>query len=114
MKVLIVDINQSLTESLSIMLGKMGFDSDTASNGVEALKKFMSTKFDVLLTNIVLPLMDGLSLGKEIIKNGCDAKLVFMSDTDFPREADWFFKVKKPFTFEELLGVLNQNNCGDK
>jgi diguanylate cyclase (GGDEF)-like protein len=60
--VLIVDDNPDLRESLEALLGALGFEADTASDGHEAIEKLKSSEFSFLLTDMKMPEMDGLEL----------------------------------------------------
>ncbi len=64
--VLIVDDQQSLREMLEILLSREGYQVATAGSGPEALELFQKTPFSVVLTDIRMRPMDGLSLLKEI------------------------------------------------
>ncbi len=106
MKILIVDDNESMLESLSIGLERLGHSVGTARNGVEALIKLKNNGFNVLLTDIRMPEMDGITLAKKVIRNGSDIKIVLMSAYGFPKNLTGFIKIEKPFEIEDLLEVL--------
>jgi two-component system, NtrC family, response regulator PilR len=65
-KVLIVDDEESMLQYLSILLRKDGYKVDTASSGIEALQKMEKSPFDVVLTDIQMPGLDGIQLLKGI------------------------------------------------
>jgi two-component system response regulator PilR (NtrC family) len=64
--ILIVDDDRSIREMLEIVLQKAGYQVVTAAGGEEALNRFRETPFSVVLTDIRMRPMDGLSLLKEI------------------------------------------------
>lgn len=63
LRALIVDDSQPMRRSIMFALQRMGgFDIEEAQDGVEALKKFTQAPYDIVLTDINMPLMDGLKL----------------------------------------------------
>lgn len=64
--VLVVDDMPMVRESLAIALSDAGFAVESAANGNEALALLGSHAFDVLVTDMWMPEMDGLRLLKEI------------------------------------------------
>ena len=67
-KILIVDDEQSIVQSLSGLLSDEGFQVSTAVNGYEALKIIDSESPDVVLLDIWMPGMDGIETLREIKK----------------------------------------------
>ena len=65
-KALVVDDVMTVRESLSIALESAGFIVTGAANGREALEALEKDDFDVLVTDMWMPEMDGLRLLKEI------------------------------------------------
>jgi len=66
MRVLVVD-DEPGQLSLTVELARsMGFDIETAENGKEALAKLKTTDFDLVLTDIQMPILDGFELIKAI------------------------------------------------
>jgi putative two-component system response regulator len=64
--ILVVDDNQINREIMQSQLASMGYRVDTAVNGVDALGKYQKNTYDVILTDIDMPEMDGYALTKEI------------------------------------------------
>ena len=64
--VLLVDDELELLEIFSAWLGRSGCRVLTAPNGAEALKILLAEKIDVLLSDIRMPLMDGVTLVRRI------------------------------------------------
>jgi two-component system response regulator PilR (NtrC family) len=61
-RILIVDDEESMCQFLSIMLRKEGLDVAAVSNGAEALRQMKSGSFDVVITDIQMPKMDGIQV----------------------------------------------------
>lgn len=65
-RILIVDDEQIIRESLSFVLKKEGYHVEEASNGAEALRKHEAQPFDVVITDIEMPEMRGIELLERI------------------------------------------------
>ena len=65
-RVLVVDDVMTVRESLAMALAGAGFEVTAAANGKEALERLAEADFDVLVTDMWMPEMDGLKLLKEI------------------------------------------------
>ncbi|MDP4173042.1 MAG: sigma-54 dependent transcriptional regulator [Bacteroidota bacterium] len=61
-KVLIVDDEKAIRESLELVLRDEGYRSDTAADGEEALEKLKLENYDVVITDIKMPKLDGIEL----------------------------------------------------
>ncbi len=66
LKVLVVDDYENMRKKLLKDLEKLGLKVTEASNGVEALSILSKEKFDVMITDIVMPEMDGFELCEEV------------------------------------------------
>ncbi len=65
-KILVVENDAVIKIFLESVLDTFGYDVRIATNGVEALNIIASTSFDHLVTNIKMPLMDGITLINEL------------------------------------------------
>lgn len=107
-KVLIVDDEPMTRDLVSSILSSKGHTCVTASDGAEALDKASTEKFDAVITDIVMPNMDGITLTRELSKN--DPSLPVMVITGFTDEhyyeesinAGATDFINKPFSIAEL------------
>jgi putative nucleotidyltransferase with HDIG domain len=67
-KILVVDDERGIQESLSILLANDGHSTDAAYDGQEALHRLTQAHYDLVLSDIVMPRMDGLQLLTSINK----------------------------------------------
>jgi len=65
-KILVVEDEKDIRDMLSETLNLWGFESVTAENGKEALKVFGSEDVSLILTDMRMPVMDGLTMLKKI------------------------------------------------
>ena len=113
-KVLVVDDEEPLRNIVVAYLSKQGHQCITASNGTEALSKIHMNEVDAVITDIVMPEMDGITLTKELLS--IYPKLPIMVMTGYTKEypaesaisagAQDF--IGKPFTYEEFSARFNK------
>lgn len=116
-KMLIVDDDWMITESLSTMDEWTANHIDivgTASNGQEALYWLNKAGIDIVLTDIRMPSMDGLSLAKHIHENFPTIDVIIMSGYEDFSYAQSAIKhnvkgyILKPIDVNELLETVNK------
>ncbi len=64
--ILVVEDNEINVEVLRAMLRQLGFECDVAPNGKEALRMAMETPYDIVLMDVNMPVMDGLTATREL------------------------------------------------
>jgi len=64
--ILIVDDSNAIRQSVSFILEEAGYQITQAEDGVEAVKKLGDNSFDLVLTDVNMPNMDGIALTKYI------------------------------------------------
>jgi PleD family two-component response regulator len=72
-RILIADDDPSIVRLLADHCARMGFDVDTASNGIQALLKASRTEPDTLVIDVNMPEVDGLSVCARLLDPGEDA-----------------------------------------
>ncbi len=77
--ILIVDDEERMRHLLSIMLGRKGYHVDQAGDGVEALEMITAEPFDMIITDIKMPRMDGIELLKKIMAMEIPSPVVFIT-----------------------------------
>jgi CheY-like chemotaxis protein len=65
-QLLIVDDEPLITEQLSRHFRYLGYEVDTASDGVEAMEKLKHHNFQIVISDVLMPRMDGVELLKAI------------------------------------------------
>jgi two-component system cell cycle response regulator len=114
LKILLVDDDQSILEILADLMAIFGHDYVTAQNGVEAIEKLKHNFFDIVLTDMIMPDIDGMELLKHIKKNYPNIKVMVVtgyerafSYTDVIRAGASDF-ISKPFNTDELEAKINR------
>jgi DNA-binding NtrC family response regulator len=113
-KVLLVDDEAKIREILKLVLEKEGYQVNTAKNGSEALNILRDEYFDVMITDLKMPKMDGLELMREIKQKGIKVNVIFITAYADIKDAVEAIKLgafdylEKNFKMEELLSVIKQ------
>jgi len=78
----VVEDEQSILNVLCDKLSKEGFDLLKAMDGKEGLNKALQEKPDLILLDLLMPVMDGIAMLKELRKDewGKDAKVVILTN----------------------------------
>ncbi|MGE5432662.1 MAG: sigma-54-dependent transcriptional regulator [Syntrophomonadaceae bacterium] len=78
-KVLIVDDEKVIRESLEMLLKDEGYKAETAADGEEALQKISNNDFDVVLTDIKMPKVDGIELMQKAARISPETFFIIMT-----------------------------------
>ena len=111
-KILIVDDEKIVRESLFHWFEEEGYDVSTAENGEEALKKFEKGKYDLFLLDMKMPGISGLELLKKIKEADADSIVILITAFASVPSAITALKdgaydyVTKPVDPDELAVVL--------
>ena len=106
--VLIVDDNESIRDIIQRIISKEGLNSIIAENPEEAQTLFEKSDIDLLITDVIMPKMNGQELAKTLTNIKPDLKVIFITGYD-KYQSDFESKhvvLQKPFRADELLKVL--------
>ncbi|MFQ6121475.1 MAG: HD domain-containing phosphohydrolase [Dehalococcoidales bacterium] len=112
--ILIVDDDESICRSLSLILGKRGYETETAKTGREALEKVQERFFNVALLDIRLPDMEGIELLEPLKKMQPEMAVIVVTayaslDTAMQALNEGVQAyITKPFNVQEVLATLNE------
>lgn len=112
MKLLLVEDSVKLQRSLGAGLRNSGYVLDQAFDGEEAQSYLRACEYDILVLDLMIPKIDGLSLLAELRKSGNQTQVIILSARDTIEDritgldagADDY--LVKPFSFDELLSRL--------
>ena len=79
MKILLVDDERQLTDALSAILKKNNFSVDCAYNGEDGLDLALSGIYDVIVLDIMMPKIDGLTVLKTLRNKKCSTPILMLS-----------------------------------
>ena len=110
-KILVVDDDSNICELLRLYLEKEGFDAVIASDGAQAVAAFDTEKPDLILLDVMMPLLDGWQVCREIRKKSqCPIIMITAKGEVFDRVlglelgADDY--VVKPFETKEVIARI--------
>jgi CheY-like chemotaxis protein len=109
---LIVDDTPSMHALVKAMLKGTPWNPESVNSGEEALARLKDRSYDVILTDIVMPQMDGLSLLGRIAEIHPDASVLVMTSESRPDRivgsirGNAFGYLSKPFTKDQLTDAL--------
>ncbi len=109
MRLLVVEDFPPLREALEQGLQEAGFAVDAAANGEDGLHLARANAYDVIILDLLLPKIDGMTVLKTLRRHECPAHILILTAKDTPEDrikgldlgADDY--LVKPFVFGELL-----------
>jgi DNA-binding response OmpR family regulator len=111
-RVLVIDDEKSITNMLTIALGRAGFKVDVASNGKEGVYKFNEMYFDAVITDMRMSGKNGNEVVHDIKNsNRPNTPVIGMSGTPWELLNEKFDAVlPKPFSLKALISTI-QDVC---
>jgi DNA-binding response OmpR family regulator len=112
MRVLVVEDERHISAYVKRGLEEQGYAVDTAYTGREALDWAETVEFDLIVLDLLLPELDGVSVCRELRRRGCRAPILMLTARDglddrvtgLDAGADDY--LVKPFAMRELLARL--------
>jgi DNA-binding response OmpR family regulator len=120
-KILVVEDEISLRGALSNKLAREGFVVLEAKNGKEGLEMALSAHPDLILLDIVMPVMDGMTMLQKLREDawGAEAKIFMLtnlSDTskvaDAIMQGSYDYLVKTDWTLEDIVARIGKKLGG--
>ena len=113
-QILVIDDEAIVRASCQRTLEPAGFAVDMAPDGLEGIKMLKRKKYDLVLTDLKMPNMDGLEFSGRIAKEHPDTRVMLITgystlDTAInAREKGIYYYLEKPFTPDRLLEAINE------
>jgi two-component system, cell cycle response regulator CpdR len=113
-KILLAEDDNDMRRFLVKALENAGFQVSSHDNGMSAYQRLREEPFEMLLTDIVMPEMDGIELARRASELDPDIKIMFItgfaavalnSDSDAPKNAK---VLSKPVHLRELVSEVNK------
>ena len=113
LRILLAEDDKDLNMLTTSYLQSSGHTVKSVFNGLDALKELEEAKYDLILSDIMMPLLDGYGLAREVRSFDNDIPIIFMSARDDKPSKQLGYKVgvddylTKPFDLDELVLKIN-------
>jgi CheY-like chemotaxis protein len=112
----VVDDDPSVTQLIVDTLAREGYWVDNAANGVVALEKIQHQRYDLILSDLHMPQLNGIGLYLALTQqlDRLSERIIFITGSTGSSELHRFLKdtglpvLRKPFTLVELLQLVRQ------
>ena len=113
-RILLAEDDTSMREYLQRALQRVGYEVEAVGCGTEAMPLLETEHFDLLLTDIVMPEMDGIELAQKASAIDADIRVMFITgfaavalnpDSHTPKDAK---VLSKPFHLRELVNEVQK------
>ena len=108
-KILIADDEKPIRDSLKMILDEEGFETDVVADGEEALQKMQNDNYDIVITDIKMPKMDGIQLLESASKISPETFFIIMTAyasvktaIDALRQGAYDYLIK-PVEFDDVI-----------
>ena len=111
-KILVVDDEAGIRNLIFDALSSEGFHVSLAKDGQDSLDQMENRHFDLLITDINMPCVDGIELLKRMKKAGRKERVIIMTGKPVPQELlegdtpPVFTQLNKPFPMNSLIEVV--------
>jgi len=114
MKILLAEDDKDMRRFLVKALENAGYDVASFDNGLSAYNRLREEPFELLLTDIVMPEMDGIELARKATELDPEIKVMFITgfaavalnpDSQAPRDAK---VLSKPFHLRDLVSEVDK------
>jgi DNA-binding NtrC family response regulator len=100
-RILVVDDDVQLRQEISKMIGELGYVTEIAGDGEEAIQRLGMSRFDAIVTDLLMPRMDGFTMLKLLLERGDLTPAVVLTGFGTIREAMMIIHDLKAFWFLE-------------
>ncbi len=117
-RILVVDDEEPIRSMLTQTLEHEGFTVDTAENGEVGMELFARKTYDLIITDMIMPVKDGLKLIMELVRDYPEQKILAISGGGAIKAerylsmagylGDDIATLEKPFKRESLLTLVNE------
>jgi len=116
-RILVVDDEEQIRLMLSQMLSHEGYEVHTAENGEDGMQMIGRHAFDLVITDMIMPVKDGLKFIMELVRDYPDLKILAISGGGAIKAERYLTMagylgdiatLEKPFNREAILEIIDQ------
>ncbi len=113
--ILVVDDEEDVREVIALSLSNRGYEIETAANGTDALARMRAKRFDLVLLDVMMPVVTGIEVCRLAKADPAlaDVPIVFLTAKGGGDalaeglEAGALMYLQKPFTTEKLVRLID-------
>lgn len=114
-KILVAEDEKPMAHALQLKLKNSGYDVEVAYNGEEALQKATKQKFDLVLLDLVMPVLDGFGFMEEMKNKKKKVPIIITSNLSQGEDKDKAkalgandFLVKSDTSLSQIVNIVNK------
>ena len=113
-RILVAEDDRAVQSFVARALIHKGHKVTTADDGVQALEQLGADSFDLLITDIVMPQLDGIALALKVTKDYPDLPILLMTGYSAERQRAHNLDelicrvITKPFTLKQICAVADE------
>lgn len=116
-RILLIDDEEAFRSVLTASLHQMGHDVTEAKDGREGVDRYTQGRFDVVVTDLIMPEKEGIETIMDLRKLNPSVKIIAMSGGGRVTSVDYLqiarqvgakIILAKPFTYEDIRGAIEQ------
>ncbi len=112
-RILVADDEEAVRRFVTRALEAHGHEAEGVADGAQALEALARDRFDLLLTDIVMPIMDGIALALKAARDYPDLRILMM--TGFAEQKKRAYNldtlihdvISKPFNLEQIVAAVD-------
>ncbi|RYZ90943.1 MAG: response regulator [Proteobacteria bacterium] len=118
MKVLLADDSTDLADMIGMILRENGCEVTIVCNGQQVLDHPALSSFDIIVMDVQMPIMDGLTATKRLRENGCSIPILACTGMPDAGIEEWVISagcssyIQKPIDFELFLPLVARLGSG--
>ena len=117
-RILVAEDDNAVRELVTRIIASRGHEVTAVVDGAYALEAVASNKFDLLVTDIVMPRLDGIALALALAKSHPELPVLMMTGYAMERQRAHDLEelvhrvLSKPFTIDQFLAALGESLAG--
>ncbi len=116
-KIMVVDDEPDIREMLSLMMQKEGFETETAVDGSDFLKKIDDFQPDLVTLDIMMPGLMTIEILEKLQEKNCKPKIIILTVVQYSEdEKKWLFEmgnvvdyITKPFNIDTFVETVKKH-----